>query len=116
LSSISNKETHVLHPFFAVPSDAPQEIKAVAKSMERQNQQRPYLDKVIERAGMPQWNKVRLLQTGAGSKSRGQANGAVVYIPFVKEGVRQTGAVLWVSGYRYIWMEHKKRVSAICPF
>jgi hypothetical protein len=86
--------------FFSVPSNAPKEIKAVAKALKKQNDQYNYLSSITKRAGYPRWDKAMIANFDKGTiAARGseEAGGEIVYIPFVKDSDNYVNSLLAVK-------------------
>ena len=73
--------------FFAVPASSPDEAKAIAGAVKKQNEQFRFVSGVIKKAGYPVWDKARIVNNTAGTVSGRNASDSVpdevVYIPFV---------------------------------
>jgi hypothetical protein len=85
--------------FFSAPSNAPNEIKLVAKTLEKQNDQFNYLSSITKKAGYPRWDKARVVnfEKGLVSKGEDEMSGEVVYIPFVRDSDNYVNSLLAVK-------------------
>ena len=85
--------------FFDVPTNAGPKVKAIAQSIYRQNQQRNFIDKLIERVGYPHWDKAMVAsKEGVNARTTTDADSSeIVYIPFSIPDSSSTAAVLSVG-------------------
>src|SRR5689334_15649173 len=86
--AVQDETTLPVDKFFSVDLNAPKEIKAIAKALDKQNDQYNYLSSITKRAGYPRWDKARIANFDKGTlTARGgeEVSGEVVYIPFARD-------------------------------
>ncbi|MDB5196476.1 MAG: hypothetical protein JWP88_847 [Flaviaesturariibacter sp.] len=86
--------------FFLLPATASAQVKAVAASVWRQNEQQHFLENVIKRSGYPRWDKARLINLRLGgfvSKVSDLAEEEIIYVPFIKDSQNFVNALLAVK-------------------
>jgi hypothetical protein len=76
--------------FFEIPEITDSTVAAIAQTVRRQDEERHLVDKLIDKAGYPLWDKARI-------SSKDQSNEKQIFIPFVQEGKKQTRAMLIVK-------------------
>jgi len=98
--SVNDGPMPLVDRFFTVPPGTSSEIKLVAKSLEKQNNQYHYLSSITKRAGYPRWDKAVIANFDKGTiTARGseEASGEIVYIPFVKDSDNYVNSLLTVK-------------------
>jgi hypothetical protein len=83
--------------FFNFSHDLPEEVRAIARAIVRQNNQFRFVDSLVKRAGFPVWEKAIIVRKSSGAKSNHDGTAAFVYIPFTKDQIQTTQAVLAVA-------------------
>jgi hypothetical protein len=73
--------------FFDIPEMTDSTVIAVAATVKRQSEERHLVDKLIDRAGYPVWDKARV-------SIKDNPNEKQVFIPFVQDAKKQTRAIL----------------------
>lgn len=102
--------------FFQVGPQADPLLQVVANKLRAINQQHPFVNRIAQQAGMPQWQQDMRVAGERnelmGIQSKTARNTKAHFIPFIKEGARRISALLMVkvSGtdttYKMIYRQH----------
>jgi hypothetical protein len=97
------RSDEIIKKFFTMPESVNERVKAIAKSIERQNEQRKFIEELVTRVGYPRWDKT-LIASKNGINARSSEIGdssSIVYISFSKPDDNNTAAILAV-GLNYL--------------
>ncbi|MEO8404524.1 MAG: hypothetical protein ABI480_08020 [Chitinophagaceae bacterium] len=84
------QKTVIKEKFFEIPPGTDSTVAAIACSVKRQNDKRNFLPRLIENAGLPVWNKAKVMM-------KSPEEGKQVFIPFILESKKTTRAILIVK-------------------
>ncbi len=84
--------------FFEVPTNASSPVKRIIAKAKQQNDSARFVNSLVKKAGLPQWEDAILYYGTAATMQRtngpGQSTDTLVFIPFKKEGSSQVSSFL----------------------
>ncbi len=89
----------IVKKFFTVPASADEKVKAIARSIERQNKQRNFIEGLVKRVGYPHWDEAMIASKKNNNARPGEDgdSSSIIYIPFSKPDSNTTAAALAVG-------------------
>jgi hypothetical protein len=95
----TKEESAIEKKFFKTSVSTDPIVTSVSANIKRQNEKRNFVNKLSEKAGLPNWDKAAIVEvpgTALTKLTKADSNVYQVFIPFVKENTNYVNAVLIV--------------------